>query len=76
MDLRIGIKQNPQAIELALPEEADATALKKEVEQAVSASELLWVADKDGNETAISGEQIAFIEIRSADKDRKIGFGA
>ncbi len=77
MDVRIGIAESPQVIEVELENDADRDALKSEVEAALSGkSKLLWLTDRKGKEYAIPGEQISFIELGTSDAERKIGFGA
>jgi hypothetical protein len=77
MDIRIGITDSGQVVEVELAEETDRDALKAEVEAVlVDTSKVLWLTDRRGKETAIPGGQVAFAEISEADADRRIGFGA
>jgi len=36
---------------------------------------VLWITDKRGKDVAIPAAKIAYIELGSADGDRRIGFG-
>lgn len=60
-------------------EQADdqAEATRKQVEAALSgAVDVLWLSDKRGRQVGVSSSKIAYVEIGSTDKDRKMGFGA
>lgn len=77
MDLRIGIAQTSQVIELELDEETDRAALKKQIDESLSESDaVLWIVDRKGKETAVPSSRISFVELSSVDPDRRIGFGA
>ncbi len=77
MDLRIGIAQTNQVIELELDEETDRAALKQQIDETMSdEGKVLWIADRKGKETAIPSSKISFVELSSVDPDRRIGFGA
>jgi hypothetical protein len=56
-------------------DQVDAT--RKQVEAALSgAVDVLWLSDKRGRQVGVASSKIAFVEIGSTDKDRKMGFGA
>ena len=77
MDLRIGIAQTNQVIELELDAETDRDALKKQVDSVLGdESSVLWIVDRKGKETAVPAARISFVELTSTDPDRRIGFGA
>lgn len=77
MDVRIGIAQSSQVLELELEEKTDRAALKKQVEKILSDDKaVLWLVDRKGKDIAIPADRVAFIELSSADPDRRIGFGA
>ena len=76
MDVRIGVTQAPREINIELAEDVDRDELKSRVEAALAgASDVLWISDKRGKDVAIPSAKIAYIELGSADGDRKIGFG-
>ena len=76
MDLRIGIVQTNQVIELELAEDTDREALKGRIDTALAdEGNILWLVDRKGKELAVPSERISFIELSSADPDRRIGFG-
>ncbi len=76
MDVRIGVTQAPREINVELAEDADRDELKSRIEAALAgASDVLWLTDKRGKDVAVPSAKIAYIELGSADGDRKIGFG-
>lgn len=77
MDVRIGIAESSQVIEVELENDADRDALKASVESAVTgASDSLWLTDRKGKDLVVPASKIAFVEIGTADAERRIGFGA
>ena len=76
MDVRIGVTQAPREINVELADDADRVDLKSRIEAALAgASDVLWITDKRGKDVAVPSAKIAYIELGSADGDRKIGFG-
>ncbi len=76
MDVRIGISESNQVIDIEMPDDTDREALKSAIATAISDGTVLWLADKRGKETGIPGAKVAYADI-GADKDgRRIGFGA
>jgi hypothetical protein len=77
MDVRIGIAQSNQVVELELADDTDRASLKKQVDQALSdEGNVLWLIDRKGKELAVPSSRISFVELASVDPDRRIGFGA
>ena len=77
MDVRIGIAQSGQIIEIELAPDIDSAEIKADVDAALAADgTVLWLTDHKGNETAVSSNRIAFVELKQADGDKRIGFGA
>lgn len=76
MDLRIGVTQAPRELSIELADDADRDDLKARVEAALAgASDVLWISDKRGKDIAVPSAKIAYVELGSADGDRRIGFG-
>lgn len=77
MDIRIGITQAAREIALEVDDnEKTREALKTAVDQALKGeSETLWITDKKGRDVAIPSAKIAYVEIGSANAERRIGFG-
>jgi Protein of unknown function (DUF3107) len=76
VDVRIGVTQAPRELNIELPDDTDRADLKAKVEAALAgATDVLWVTDKRGKDVGIPAAKIAYIELGSADGDRRIGFG-
>ena len=76
MDVRIGVTHSPRDISLELPDDLDRAALKTQLDAALTgAVDVLWLTDKRGRDVAVSAAKIAFIELGTADGERRIGFG-
>ncbi|MEZ5409716.1 MAG: DUF3107 domain-containing protein [Acidimicrobiales bacterium] len=76
MDVRIGIAQTGQVIELELADETDRAALRKQVDQTLAdESAVLWLTDRKGKEIGVPAARISFFELGTADTERRIGFG-
>jgi len=77
MDVRIGIAETQQVVEVEMEADADREALKSQISAALSGeSDVLWLADRKGREIGVPSKQIAFVDLGSADAERRIGFGA
>jgi len=76
VDVRIGVTQAPREINIELADDTDRADLKVRIEAALSgATDVLWISDKRGKDVGIPSAKIAYIELGSADGDRRIGFG-
>ena len=77
MDVRIGVTQAPREINLELPDDLDRVELKAKIDAALSgAVDVLWFTDKRLRDVGIASAKIAYVEIGTAEGDRKIGFGS
>ena len=76
MDVRIGLIQNPKELEVQLEDDADAAALRQEVEAALKGGGTLWLTDRRGRQVGVAAEKLAYVEIGSPDDGRRIGFGS
>lgn len=75
MDVRIGVTQAPRELTIEVAD-ADREALKSRVDAALSgATDVLWVTDKRGKDIGVPSAKIAYVEIGSAEGERRIGFG-
>ena len=53
-----------------------ATTSRAKIEAALSgATDVLWIKDKRGRDVGVPSAKIAYVEIGTADGDRRIGFG-
>lgn len=77
MDVRIGIAQSGQVIEIEMSDDTDRDALKETITAALgSETDVLWFADSRGKETVIPSARVSFVELGTDAADRRIGFGA
>lgn len=77
MDVRIGVLHTMKEIEVELPADADRDEIKTRIDTALSdETNTLWLTDRHGKDVAIPSSKIAYIEVGSADGERRIGFGA
>lgn len=76
MDVRIGVTQAPRELSIELDDDADRDDLKARIEAALGgASDVLWITDKRGKDIGVPAAKLAYVELGSADSDRRIGFG-
>ena len=77
MDVRIGVLHTMKEIEVELPADAVRDQIRKSIDEALNdESRTLWLKDRHGKDVAIPSARIAYIELASADHERRIGFGA
>lgn len=75
MDVRIGVTQAPRELTVEV-DDGDRDDLKARVEAALTgATDVLWLTDKRGRDVGVPSAKIAYVELGSADGDRRIGFG-
>jgi Protein of unknown function (DUF3107) len=75
VDVRIGVTHAPRELTVELPDE-EREEVNTRIEAALSgAADVLWLVDKRGRRVAVPSEKIAYIEVGTADGDRRIGFG-
>jgi hypothetical protein len=75
VDVRIGVTQAPRELTVEVPDD-ERDDLRDRVDAALSgATDVLRITDKRGREVCVPAAKIAYIEIGTADGDRRIGFG-
>ena len=75
MDVRIGVTQAPRELTVEV-DDGQRDAVKASVDAALAgASDVLWITDKRGKQIGVPAAKIAYVEVGSADGDRRIGFG-
>ena len=75
VDVRIGVTQAPREITVEV-DDAEREDLKAKIEAALAgAADVLWITDKRGRDVGVPAAKIAYVEVGSADGDRRIGFG-
>jgi len=76
VDVRIGVTHAPREINVEMDDGIDRQQLKADVATALAdVAAVLWLTDKRGRDIGIPSSKVAYIEIGTADNDRKIGFG-
>ena len=77
MEIRVGVTQALREIVVEVDGgDKERAKIKASVEAALSgATDTLWLVDKKGREVGVASAKVAYVEIGSADSDRKIGFG-
>jgi Protein of unknown function (DUF3107) len=76
VDVRIGLIQNAKELEVQLEDDADAGALRKQVDAALKDGTTLWLTDRKGRQVGVAAEKLAYVEIGSPEDGRRIGFGS
>jgi Mg2+/Co2+ transporter CorC len=75
VDVRIGVTQATRELSVEVNDD-DRDDIKSRVEAALSgASDVLTITDKRGRDIMVPSSKIAYVEVGSADGDRRIGFG-
>jgi hypothetical protein len=75
VDVRIGVFQAPREISLEVDDD-ERDGVVKAVEAAIGGEvDVLWLTDRRGRRVAVPADKIAYVEIGTADSDRRIGFG-
>jgi hypothetical protein len=75
VDVRIGVTQAPRELTVEIAD-ADRDTVTANIEAALSGStDVLWVTDKRGKQIGVPAAKIAYVEVGTADGDRRIGFG-
>jgi hypothetical protein len=69
------VTQAPRELTVEVAD-ADRDELRSRVEAALAgAADVLWITDRRGRDIAIPAAKIAYVELGSAESDRRIGFG-
>jgi len=77
VEVRIGVTQSPKEIEIDLGDDADAAAVAKQIEDALTGDlGVLWLTDRKGRRVGVPAGKVAYVEIGSPTEDRRVGFGA
>ena len=76
MDVRIGVTQVSREISIEMADTSDREAIKSQADAALSgAVDVLWLTDRKGREIGIAAAKIAYVEVGTAESERRIGFG-
>lgn len=75
VDVRIGVTQAPRELSVEVDDESR-DDVRANVDAALSgAVDVLWITDKRGRDIGVPAAKIAYVEVGSAEGDRRIGFG-
>jgi Protein of unknown function (DUF3107) len=75
VDVRIGVTHASRELTVELPDE-EREEVNTRIDAALSgAADVLWLVDKRGRRVGVPSEKIAYVEVGTADGDRRIGFG-
>jgi hypothetical protein len=75
VDVRIGVTQAPRELNVEVPDD-ERDDVRAKVDAALSgATDVLWIKDKRGRDVGVPSAKIAYVELGTADGDRRIGFG-
>jgi len=75
VDVRIGVTQAPRELTIDV-DDGERDAVKAAVDAALAgATDVLWVTDKRGKQIGVPAAKIAYVEVGTAEGDRRIGFG-
>ncbi len=75
VDVRIGVTHASRELTVELPDE-EREEVNTRIEAALSgAADVLWLVDKRGRRVGVPSAKIAYVEVGTADGDRRIGFG-
>ncbi|MFN8015273.1 MAG: DUF3107 domain-containing protein [Acidimicrobiia bacterium] len=74
IEVKIGVIQHPHEIDLEI--DSSSEDLVKTIEEAISQDKaLVFITDSKGNKVGVPASKLAFIEIKSADDVKRVGFG-
>ncbi len=77
MEIRIGIAESPQVIEIDMADGTDLDDVKGKVESAMGGKlDVVWFEDRKQRQIAVPAARMSFVEINPSEAERRIGFGA
>jgi hypothetical protein len=77
VDVRIGVIHTVKEIDVELPADADRHQVRATIDHALSGQEkVLLLTDRLGREVSVPSDKIAYVELGSPDRERRVGFGA
>ena len=77
VDVRIGVTYTAKEIDVELGEGADPEQIRADIDSMLGAeSGVLWLTDRKGRQIGVPVDKVAWVEIGSAQDDRRIGFGS
>jgi len=75
VDVRIGVTYTAKEIEVELGGDADADAVKADIEKALADDRgVVWLTDRRGRQVGVPVAKLAYVEIGAPGDERRIGF--
>ena len=77
MDVKIGVTYTAKEIDVELPDDADREQVLRDVESALAdGNGVLWLTDKRGRTVGVPASKVAYIDIGTEARDRRVGFAS
>jgi hypothetical protein len=77
VDVKIGVTYTAKEIDVEMPDDADRDKVVKDIENALAnESGVLWLTDKRGRTVGIPASKVAYVDIGTVARDRKVGFAS
>jgi hypothetical protein len=78
MDVKIGVTYTAKEIDVELPDDIDRDQILKDVEAALAdgGNGVLWLTDKRGRTVGVPASKVAYIDIGTGTRDRRVGFAS
>jgi hypothetical protein len=77
MDVKIGVTYTAKEIDVELADDADRDQILKDVETALAdGNGVFWLTDKRGRTVGVPASKVAYVDIGTGARDRKVGFAS
>jgi hypothetical protein len=77
LDVKIGVTYSAREIDIELPDDTDRDQVLKDVESALTdGNGVLWFTDKRGRTVGVPAGKLAYVEVGTGSRDRRVGFGS
>jgi len=77
VDVKIGVTYTAKEIDLELPDDADRDQVLKDVEASLAEGNgVLWFTDKRGRTVGVPAGKVAYVEVGTVARDRRVGFAS
>jgi hypothetical protein len=77
VDVKIGVTYTAKEIDVEMPDDADRDQVLKDIEASLAdGNGVLWLTDKRGRTVGVPAAKVAYIEVGTGARDRKVGFAS
>jgi len=77
VDIKIGVTYTAKELDLELADDTDRDQMLKDIESALgNEGGVLWLTDKRGRTVGIPAAKVAYVEVGSEVRDRRVGFAS